>query len=163
MKTLLLMRHAKSSWDDETLSDQQRPLNDRGRRDIPKMGDRLSERRVLPDMIMSSPAERARHTATIIAPYVKMPASRVVITPELYMANADVFLSLMQLCDENVDTLMMVSHNPGITQFASTLTDAPIDHMPTAAIFICQFDVKAWHQVNIGMGQYIAFEYPKKY
>ncbi len=163
MKTLLLMRHAKSSWEDDQLPDHDRPLNDRGKRDVPGMGERLAERNILPDMIISSSAERAKHTATIIAPYVKMPASRVSVAEELYMANPDVFLSITQLSVDNVDTLMLVSHNPGITQFAATLTDSPIDHMPTAAIFICRFDVAAWHQVNEGMGQYVAFEYPKKY
>lgn len=163
MKTLLLMRHAKSSWEDDRLPDHKRPLNDRGRRDVPTMGDRLAKRELLPDMILSSPAERAKHTASIIAPYVKLPATRITLADELYMANPDIFLSLVQLCDDNVDTLMMVSHNPGITQFASTLTDAAIEHMPTAAIFICRFDVKAWHAVTPGAGQYVAFEYPKKY
>jgi phosphohistidine phosphatase len=163
MKTLLLMRHAKSSWDDARLRDIDRPLNDRGRRDVPAMGDRLAKRDIFPDMIMSSPAERASHTATIIAPYVKMPASHIVLADELYMANADIFLSIVQLCDDNVDTLMLISHNPGITQFAGQLTDCPIDHMPTAAIFIANFDVKAWHEVTPGSGEYVAFEYPKKY
>jgi len=163
MKTLLLMRHAKSSWEDDRLPDHKRPLNDRGRRDVPTMGDRLANRNLFPDMIMSSPAERAKHTASIIAPYVKMPATRVTLADELYMANTDIFLSLVQLCDTNVDTLMLVSHNPGITQFASTLTDTAIEHMPTSAIFICQFNIKAWHEVIPGTGRYVAFEYPKKY
>lgn len=163
MKTLLLMRHAKSSWDKAGQPDIERPLNDRGRREVPAMGERLAKRNIFPDMIMSSPAERAIHTATIIAPYLKMPASRIVRTEELYMASADVFLSLVQLCDDNVDTLMLVSHNPGITQFAAQLTDSPIDHMPTAAIFIAKFNVKAWHEATPGMGDYVAFEYPQKY
>ena len=164
MKTLLLMRHAKSSWDDDRLPDHKRPLNDRGRRDVPTIGDRLSGRDLFPDMILSSSAERARITASIIAPYLNLPASRVAVTDDLYMANPDIFLSIVQLTDSNVDTLMLVAHNPGITQFAASLTDdAGIDHMPTASVFVVRFDVTAWHEVETGTGRYVAFEYPKKY
>ncbi|MEM6641029.1 MAG: histidine phosphatase family protein [Pseudomonadota bacterium] len=163
MKTLLLMRHAKSSWDDDQLPDHARPLNDRGRRDVPTIGDRLSQRELYPDMILSSSAVRARTTAALVAPYVNLPADRVAVTDDLYMANTDIYLSLVQLADTNVDTLMLVAHNPGITEFASSLTDAAIDHMPTASVFICRFDVAAWHEVEPGTGRYVAFEYPKKY
>lgn len=163
MKTLLLMRHAKSSWADESLPDILRPLNDRGRRDVPKIGNRLAERKLLADMIVTSPAERAHHTASMIAPYLNLPASRVVTAEELYHADPDVYLSIAQLCDDNVECLMLVGHNPGITQFANELTDTPIDHMPTAAVFACRFGVKHWHELTPGAGDYIAFEYPKKY
>lgn len=163
MKTLLLMRHAKSSWEHEDLPDDQRPLNNRGERDIPKMGERLIERKLIPDMIISSPAERAMQTAKLIAPYLRLPSSRVVIADELYLADPDIFLSLVQLCDDNVDCLMLVGHNPGITQFANELTDTPIEHMPTAAVFASKFNIKHWHEISMGAGDYIAFEYPKKY
>ncbi len=163
MKTLLLMRHAKSSWEDDQLADHARPLNDRGRRDVPTIGERLSKRGIFPDMILSSSAMRAKTTASVIAPYLNLPASRVAVTDDLYMANSDIFLSIVQLTDDNVDTLMLVAHNPGITQFAATITDASLDHMPTAAVLICSFDAKAWHEVELGTGRYIAFEYPKKY
>ncbi len=163
MKTLLLVRHAKSSWKEPNLADHDRPLNDRGRRDIPTIGERLAIRKIQPDMIVSSTAERAAHTATLMAPFLGMPASRVVAAEELYMANPDVFLSIVQLCDANVDTLMLVGHNPGITEFANMLTDVPIDHMPTCAAFICSFAIDAWHDLTLHTGDYVAFEYPKKY
>ena len=163
MKTLILVRHAKSSWKEANLADHDRPLNDRGRRDIPTMGDRLAKRGIAPDMIVSSTAERAAHTATLLAPYIGLPASRVIASEDLYLAEPDVYLSITQLADANVDSLMLVGHNPGITQFANMLTDVPIDHMPTCAAFICQFQIKAWHELTLGTGEYVAFEYPKKY
>ena len=160
MKTLILLRHAKSSWSDNSLADRHRPLNDRGRRDIPTIGDRLAARKLVPDMIASSPAERALQTAMQIAPFLNLPSSRINVADELYLADTDVLLSIVQLCDSNVDTLMLVGHNPGITEFANSLTDVPVDHMPTCAAFICRFDVKHWHDVSLSTGDYVALEHP---
>ena len=163
MKTLVLLRHAHAGWERGGLPDIDRPLDDAGRREAPMIGERLAKRKLIPDQIICSPAERCLHTAKIIAPFLQLPASRIEVAEELYNADPEVLLSIAQLCDNNVSTLMLVGHNPGITQFANSLTDVPIENLPTCGAFIAKFDEKAWHQVEPHTGDYVAFEYPKKY
>lgn len=138
-----------------------RALNDTGRREVPTMGERLSARDIMPDMILSSPAERALHTATMLAPYVKMPSDRIVVQDELYLADTDVLLSITQLCDDNVDCLLLVGHNPGLTQFANMMTDVSVDNIPTCGMYHMKFDIKAWHEAELKTGEYVAFDFPR--
>lgn len=163
MKTLVLLRHAHAGWEHGGIPDINRPLDDAGRREVPNVGERLAKRKIVPDQIISSPAERCLHTAKIIAPYLQMPAGRIQIADELYNADPEVLLSIAQLCDGNVDCLMLVGHNPGITQFAHSLTDVPIENLPTCGALVARFDIKAWHELEPACGDYVAFEHPKKY
>ena len=112
MKTLLLVRHAKSSWDHPGVDDHDRPLNARGRRDAPEMGRRLAERGLVPDRILSSTALRARTTAQLIAEGLGFDVDRIILDERLYAASADEVLRVIGEIDGDVGTAMVVGHNP---------------------------------------------------
>ena len=121
MKTLFLIRHAKSSWDDTALPDKDRPLNDRGRRDAPKMGERLAKRDVKPDLILSSPAVRALRTAEIIAKKLDY-RRKIVVNERLYAVGADDLLDVIHRLGDKVERVMLFGHNPELTELAHRLS-----------------------------------------
>lgn len=121
MKTLFLIRHAKSSWDDTALPDKDRPLNDRGRRDAPKMGERLAKRDVKPDLILSSPAVRALRTAEIIAKKLDY-RRKIVVNERLYAVGADDLLDVIHQLGDKVERVMLFGHNPELTELAHRLS-----------------------------------------
>ena len=147
MKTVLLMRHAKSSWDDSSLSDHERPLNKRGKRDAPKMGELLSDVDLVPDGIMSSTAKRAKMTVKgflEVCPFESEP----IFTRQLYHADVDDYLALIRQLDEAVETILLVGHNPGIEYFLEEVCGEN-EHMPTAAIAHILFDIESWSKVSL--------------
>ena len=139
MKTLFLIRHAKSSWDDTALPDKDRPLNDRGRRDAPKMGERLAKRDVKPSLILSSPAVRALRTAEIIAKKLDYRRKDIVVTERLYAAEADDLLDVIHQLGHKVERVMLFGHNPELTELAHRLS-GEITHMPTCVVAEFTFD-----------------------
>jgi phosphohistidine phosphatase len=161
MKTLLLIRHAKSSWDDASLSDFERPLNDRGKKDAPAMADRLYERGIKIDAFVSSPARRAKKTAGYFAKRYKKEEEDILFKTELYMAGELAFLDVIEKLDDHYDCVAMFSHNPGITEFANSLTDARLDNMPTCAIFAVTIDAKKWKRFREAGKNFLFFDYPK--
>ncbi|MGK7389841.1 MAG: SixA phosphatase family protein [Candidatus Cyclobacteriaceae bacterium M2_1C_046] len=162
MKTLYLVRHAKSSWKDSSLDDEDRPLNKRGKRDAPKMGERLAKRNVFPDLMITSPAVRARTTCEVIADVLEYPEGEIEENEDVYLASEGELLSLVQRCDNLWNTVMIFGHNPGFTEFANSLADEDIDNIPTCGVFACTFDVDDWSEVDFGKGEMILFDYPKK-
>jgi phosphohistidine phosphatase len=162
MKTLILVRHAKSSWDDAMLSDFDRPLNDRGKRDAPRMAKRLKEKDLLPDLILSSPAKRALATATLIAEGITFPVDQIKTDNRIYHASDDELLSVVQSIDDSFDLVILFGHNPGLTEFANRLTESRIDNIPTCGILSCKLDVSSWQKVKWGKAQVKFFDYPKK-
>lgn len=162
MKTLTLLRHAKSSWDDPTLGDFDRPLNPRGRRDAPEMGRRLKARGDAPDLIISSPAKRALATARMVAREIGIPEDRIVEEPALYHADARRIMSIVRSLESMAGHLMLVGHNPGFNDFANSLAETKIDNLPTAAIFQVEFDIDDWSKVAAGQGRLVRFDYPKR-
>lgn len=161
MKTLILIRHAKSSWEDAGLSDFERPLNDRGKRDAPLMADRLHERGIKIDAFISSPAKRAKKTAEHFAKRYKKEGGDLVLKTELYMAGEKTFLNLLEKLDDRIETVAVFSHNPGITDFANSLADASIDNIPTCGIFAVSIDAKKWSKVKEAEKKFLFFDYPK--
>ena len=147
MKTLLLVRHGKSSWDHQGLSDHDRPLNDRGLRDAPEMGRRLAERGVSPDVILSSTALRARTTAELIAEALGFGADRVITDERLYAASASEVLGVIQELDDSVGCAIVIGHNPETASLAQKFSE-DIAEMPTCAIAEFTFDVDAWSGVG---------------
>lgn len=147
MKTLLLVRHSKSSWDDPGVADHERPLNARGLRDAPVMGQRLAERGVAPDVILSSTAVRARATAELIAHALGIGAARVVADERLYGASADEVLSVIGELDDEVSCAIVVGHNPETASLAHQFSDE-IHEMPTTAVAEFTFDVDAWYELD---------------
>ena len=162
MKTLTLLRHAKSSWDDPHLADFDRPLNPRGRSDAPEMGRRLKARGHLPDLIVSSPARRALATARMVAREIGIPEERIIEEPGLYHAGAERILRTVTSLESHARHLMLVGHNPGFNDLANRLSDARIDNLPTAAVFQVEFDADDWSEVVAGQGRFILFDTPKQ-
>lgn len=163
MKQLILVRHAKSSWDNARLSDMERPLNKRGKRDAPMMGRLLAEKGENPELVISSPAKRALSTAKRIADELGYDRSSVKINNSLYMADNDDFCSVIGDVNDKVSCLMMFSHNYGITDFANRITGENISNIPTCGIIKAELDIDSWTEIINTKGKLIYFEYPKKY
>ena len=161
MKTLYLIRHAKSSWDDMALADEDRPLNRRGKRDAPKVGERLAKRRPKPDLILSSPATRAVMTAEIIAKKLDYKRSKIVLDDRLYAVSADDLLEVIHQLDDKVERVMLIGHNPELTGLAHRLS-SKITHLPTCAVAEFRFDAKSWARIGKDKPTRVALEYPKQ-
>jgi len=160
MKTLLLIRHAKSSKDDPTLADRDRPLSDRGLRDAPRMGERLARRDVHPDLILSSPAVRALSTAQLIADALGHPRTAIVADGRLYESTPPALLAVVRETDDRHRTLMLVGHNPEISALAHRL--APdINDLPTCAVLECGFDAASWADVGERPPVRVNFDSPR--
>ena len=147
MKTLLVLRHAKSSWNDPALDDHERPLNKRGRRDGPRMGELVREYRLTPDVIISSDAVRARLTAEAVAEAARY-AGEVLVDPHLYMACPADILSLLPMVRENAETVMIVGHNPGLEKLVEQLTGERQD-LPTAALAQIGLPIDRWRDLKV--------------
>jgi phosphohistidine phosphatase len=161
MKTLFLVRHAKSSWDDPGLPDRDRPLADRGKRDVVEMGDRLAKRGVKPDLILSSPAMRALATAEAIATRLDRKRKDIVVDGRLYACQADHLLDVIQELGAKPEQVMLVGHNPELTEFAHRLS-SDITEMPTCAIAEFTFDAKSWSDIGKAKPASVTLDYPKK-
>jgi phosphohistidine phosphatase len=162
MKTLYIVRHAKSSWDDPDLDDFDRPLNERGEKDAPHMGKRLRDKSVNPDVIYSSPAVRAITTATFIAKALDYPVKEIKTDRRLYHADLDVLMEIVHRSDDNHDSIMIAGHNPGLTEFVNNLMEDKISNLPTASVMAIEFDVDTWRGVAWSKGHRLFFEIPKK-
>ena len=147
MKTLFLIRHAKSSRDDPAVPDKERPLNERGMRDAPKVGERLAEQGVKPDLILSSPAVRALATAEIIARKLGYKVKDIVVDERLYATTADDLLHVIRKIRDKPKRVMLFGHNPEFTDLAHRLSSSITD-MPTCAVAEFSFDSKSWSTVG---------------
>ncbi|WP_223508770.1 MULTISPECIES: SixA phosphatase family protein [unclassified Pseudomonas] len=161
MKTLFLVRHAKSSWDDTSLPDRDRPLADRGRRDVAKMGKRLAERNVKLDLIMSSPATRALATAQVIANLLDFRRKEIVVNDRLYACEMDDLLDVIQELGDKLKRVMLVGHNPELTDLAHQLS-SEVTQMPTCAIAEFKFDAKSWSGIGKAKPAQVGLDFPKK-
>lgn len=153
MKTLILIRHAKSSWKDTGLRDRERPLNKRGKRDAPAMGRQLSDAALLPDLIVSSPAVRAIKTARKIAKAIGYDRNRITIREEVYMGGVDSLLALIRGLDERAARVYLVGHNPDLTDLAIRLTGAGLDDIPTCGIAVLEFPCASWRECTATQGR----------
>jgi phosphohistidine phosphatase len=161
MKTLFLVRHAKSSRDDPSLPDPDRPLNDRGRRDAPTMGKRLAKRHVKPDLLVSSPALRALTTAQLIADEIGYRHKDIVVDDRLYASSPDDVLAVVRALDNRLDRVMLFGHNPEFSDLAHRLSSEIVD-MPTSAVAEYDFDTKAWSDIGEVEPAKAVLDYPKK-
>lgn len=162
MKILILVRHAKSSWKNAYLLDIDRPLNKRGKRDAPVMGSRLAERDSMPDLMISSPANRALTTAEIIADAIEYPADEIVVDERIYGADVTDWLQVIQNLDDALDCVMCFGHNPGLTDLVNYITPYYINNVPTCGILELVFDVDTWADVGRVDPIEVDFDYPKK-
>ncbi len=162
MRELFLVRHAKSSWDDPLLADFDRPLNERGKRDAPRMGEHLAGMGVRPDLIVASPAKRAGKTAKIVAEKLGYDPKNIRWVEGIYEASVQSLLYLICSLPDEARRVMVVGHNPGLTHLADILGDMPIDNIPTAGAVGLVFDAKSWDEACRSKGHTLFFEYPKK-
>ena len=162
MKTLTLVRHAKSSWKDQNLSDQERPLNKRGERDAPVMGQRITEAGIRPSLIICSPAVRAWTTARIIASEIGYPNEFLQRENSLYLASLDDLLDVLVAQDREFNSLMVVGHNPGLTAFANYLSPGITNNIPTAGVVAFSFDRDDWNLREHPETDLVTYDYPKK-
>jgi phosphohistidine phosphatase len=147
VRTLLILRHAKSSWDDSTLSDHQRPLNARGERDAPRMGALARDERLFPDLIISSDAVRARLTAEAMAQALGY-RRQLLLDARLYHANpADILDVVRSAVADDVSTVMIVGHNPGLEELVAQLTGEP-EHLPTGALARIDLAIDSWSDLD---------------
>jgi phosphohistidine phosphatase len=165
MKTLYIVRHAKSSWDDSELSDFERPLNERGKRDAPDMGERLHERGLKPDGVISSPARRAFSTAKRICKVLGFNKEKIRTDRRLYHADDEMMLSVLREVKSDLNVVMFFGHNPGLTDFVNSVAgeEMNIDNVPTCGVVAFSFEVNSWSDVNWGTGKLLFFDYPKKH
>ena len=159
---LTLVRHAKSSRDDMSLKDFMRPLNDRGLRDAPEMGRRLRESGVQPDFIVSSPAKRALTTARLIADEIDSPEAGILEAAGIYEATAAEILKLVQGLPEEKREVMLVGHNPGISDFAHLFLRSVTDNIPTCGVVRLAFAAQHWRDISPQRASLLLFDYPKK-
>ena len=161
MKRLLLVRHAKSSWK-TAAGDFERPLNERGVMDAPLMGVRLQHFAAPADLIVTSPARRARMTAELLAAALHYDAAAIVEAEEIYQAGLEDLQGVVRRLDDAFSTVLLVGHNPGITNFANWLCGAGIDSMPTAAAAVVELAVESWCEAGRNKGSLVDFDYPKR-
>ncbi|HWJ27799.1 MAG TPA: histidine phosphatase family protein [Flavisolibacter sp.] len=161
MKNLILVRHAKSSWDQLGTDDFDRPLNERGKKDAPEMAARLKEKGLKIDLLLSSPAKRASKTAKYFAEEFGLKKDDIEFEKDLYGASPAVILKVLTDIRNKVQTVALFAHNPGITEFASSLTDVHIDNMPTCSVFAVQADTDDWQDFAKAQKRFLFFDYPK--
>lgn len=147
MKELLIMRHAKSSWDNANLSDHERPLNKRGEKDAPRMGHLLKEEALSPDLIISSTAERALNTAELVA--LNCDYNReLALSSRFYGADPQTFVDVLHLVDDSNSRVMIVGHNPGLEELVAELTEFD-GRFTTANIAHVQLPIDSWRDLSL--------------
>lgn len=162
MHLLTLVRHAKSSWDYPELSDFERPLNDRGRRDATRMAALAQQRLGRPDRILTSPALRAISTARLFAEAMGVAAAELSVQPRIYEASVETLLALVQLLDDHDGHVMLFGHNPGLSELAHLLARCSFDELPTSAVLQIGFDCKAWSDADARSGVQRFYACPKQ-
>ena len=149
MKTLALFRHAKSSWEDENLDDHDRPLAPRGHRDAPRMGKRLARRGLDPDLLLTSTALRARETADYLAAALGLARSRIRVERRIYLASPGELLKVIAALDDSLASVLLVGHNPGLTDLANMLLPSlDLDNLPTAGVVAVRSSAVRWKDID---------------
>lgn len=149
MKTLYIVRHAKSSWDSPSHADHERPLLEKGKKRTKRVIDYLLENNITVDLIISSHAVRARSTANIIANALHYPVNEIQISEKIYHGDVENLFNLFYDLSDNIQSLMLVGHNPTFTNFANFFLDDKIDWLPTSAIVCIEFNTEQWEQLPI--------------
>jgi phosphohistidine phosphatase len=160
MKRLILLRHAKSSWNHPEMRDFERPLNERGNHDAARMGTRLKERGVMPDRIVSSPAIRAAQTAEIVAAGLDCPKEKIQCLEAIYDASANELLRCIQDLNDVDAQVLFIGHNPGISSLVKHLIGRDIGDMPTCGALAIDFDLASWSEIAWNQGHFVFFENP---
>lgn len=160
-KTLILVRHAKSDWGNLNLSDFDRPLNERGLRDAPRMAHHLIEKGIAIDAFIASPAKRAKKTAQIFSTTYKRDKNAIIYHTELYLAPPTVFFDVISRTDNQYNSIAVFSHNNGLTEFANLLTNTRIDDLPTCGVFAVTVATDNWANILHADKHFLFCDYPK--
>lgn len=162
MKRLTLVRHAKSSWKDPELADFDRPLSKRGKQEAPLMGTRLAAMEQQPELLVSSPAKRAKKTARLIAQELQFADERLLFRPEIYEAEPETLLNVVRGLDDCWQHVLLVGHNPGLTELGNLLAACGIENIPTCGVLCIDFDAVSWRNIGPGSGTLVYYDTPKK-
>lgn len=163
MKTVYLLRHAKSSWSNPELEDLERPLNKRGKRNAIIMGERFAAGSQIVDRIISSPARRARFTAELFATACGFPPGKIVGQAELYFCGTRAMENTIKEQDDRYQSIMLVTHNPDITNFVNSIASAPyIENVPTCGLVKLVSEIDFWRDWSASATRFEYFDYPKK-
>lgn len=164
MKYLYFMRHAKSSWHNPRLPDIERPLNDRGKEDAPKMGNYLITKGIKPDLLLSSPAKRAITTATIMAETIKYPVQDIIQDNDLYAFTydiSDILEVILTYAKPSHTSILVFGHNPTLTRMANELGDYYFENIPTCGFFGLTFNIDSWDDIMHSKGKLVLYMFPK--
>jgi phosphohistidine phosphatase len=163
MKTLLIIRHAKSSWSVASLNDFDRSLNDRGKKDAPLMAQRLQDRKIMIDAFVSSPARRAKKTAELFCTAYHKNLNNIILISALYQATTEVFFDVVEQLNDEFNSVAIFSHNPGITEFVNQLAeDKAVNNMPTCSVFAIHITISKWKEFRKAKKEFLLFDFPKE-
>ncbi len=164
MKTLYLLRHAKSSWDNPQLRDFDRPLNASGYQDAAVMASRLQillrEKGEVLGTILSSPALRTCTTADIIAESLQLKPEQIQMEPQIYLASSGRLLQLVRRFDDSVSAALLIAHNPALTDLANEMTNSSIENIPTCGLVALQLPVNHWAEAKFGEARLLGEDFP---
>ncbi len=162
MKTLIVVRHAKSSWANIGERDFDRNLNDRGKEDAPIMAEKLLHSKIKVDAFVSSPAKRARKTAKAFIEAFGKTKKEIILSDGLYNASSAIFYETVNALNDEYDAVAVFGHNPGITDFVNTLCNTHIDEMPTCSMFAVQIPITSWKNFKEAEKEFLFFKFPKE-
>jgi phosphohistidine phosphatase len=162
MKQLLLVRHAKSGWENPELKDFDRPLNERGKQNAPEMGKRLSEKKWSVDLIISSPAKRALKTARLLAKEINYATDDIDLNHAIYEASIDDLIEVLHQQSDTAKSIVMVGHNPGISYFLGFLAGEFMMDFPTCGMAYLELNITSWKQLKMACAKVIELDYPKR-
>lgn len=163
MKVIHLIRHAKSSWDNPDLDDFSRILNERGKKDAPFMANKLKESGCNPDYFISSPAKRTTETSKIIATALNFNFEKIIFDEQIYHSSLPQILQVLNDVPNDFNNMVLVGHNPTLTQLSNYLTNDFIDYIPTCGIVKIELELDNWQHITKGIGNKIFFIYPKMF
>jgi phosphohistidine phosphatase len=162
MRSLTLVRHAKSSWDNAALADFDRPLNERGRRDAPVMAQRFAHSAETPLQLVASPAVRATSTALVFAEALNIPSDAIRFEPEIYEADVDTLMAVVRSLNDAIPNALLFGHNPGFTDFCNALARCDFKELPTCAVARIDLNIDRWQDVAPMCGRLAAYSFPKE-
>jgi len=159
LKTLIIIRHSKSSWKDHSLSDFDRPLNKRGKKDAKKMSSELSEKIKKVDLLLSSSSKRTTQTSNYFLDSIDVRSN--IFSENLYHSSSDLIFDFVLKINNKYNKTIIVGHNPGLTNIVNKLTNLKLDNLPTSGIVIIVFDVDNWKKINYKSGLVEWIKFPK--
>ena len=162
MKTLFIVRHAKSSWESPDLDDVKRPVIENGVKKTKKVIGFLNKENVKVDLIMSSHAQRARDTAALLAGSLNYPLSDIIINEKIYNGDEDDLLHEVYALPNDKNNIMIIGHNPTVTQFVNFFLDKKVDFVPTSAVISISFDTDQWEKIETSGKKVNFVAFPKK-